>query len=262
MTATIAPGDSEAPAPGEALAQHRVSLARVYRFELIKLLSLWRGRPRLLACSRGPAIRVVAVSRQASRPAETLYGRQMHVTGWAGALVVLGFAGNWVLPLLTSVVAGDVFSSEDRIGTWRHLLVTVRSPRRIFAAKALASVTVLLILVPGLAISGIAGGLVVGSRPLVGLDGHLLSPASALANLLLAWLCVLAPTLALAAIGLLGSVALGRSPIGLLLPALAGFALQLAQSLPMPAAVRLALPGYVFLSWNGLFTTPRLLGPL
>ena len=260
MTITIAPAD--APAPGAPAAANRVSVARGYRFELVKLLSQWRVRLLIVACWIGPGLLVVAVSQQASLPADTLFGRWMHATGWAGALVVLGFSGNWVLPLLTSVVAGDVFSSEDRLGTWRHLLVAVRSPRRIFLAKALASVTALLLLVPGLAVSGVAGGLAAGNRPLVGLDGHLLTPAAAAGQLLLAWLCVLAPTLALAAIGWLGSVALGRSPIGLLLPAVAGIGLQLAQSLPMPAAVRLALPGYVFLSWNGLFTSPQQLGPL
>jgi ABC-2 type transport system permease protein len=255
MTATIAPSDAPAP--------HRVSVARGYRFELVKLLAQWRVRLLILACWIGPAFAVAAVSQQSSLPADTLFGRWMPATGWAGPLVVLGFAGSWVLPLLTSVVAGDVFSSEDRLGTWRHLLVAVRSTRRIFVAKALASLTVLLVLVPGLAVSGAVGGVVaVGSRPLVGLDGHLLSPAGAATHILLAWVCVLAPTLAFAAIGLLGSVALGRSPMGLLLPAFAGIAMQLAQALPMPAAVRLALPGYAFLSWNGLFTSPAQLGPL
>ena len=255
MTATAAA--TGAPAP------HRVPVARGYRFELVKLLAQWRVRLLIVACWIGPGLAVAVVSQQSTLPADTLFGRWMHATGWAGALVVLGFAGNWVLPLLTSVVAGDVFSAEDRLGTWRHLLVAVRSPRRIFIAKALASVTVLLVLVPGLAVSGVAGGLVaVGSRPLVGLDGHLLSPGDAAVRLLLAWLCVLAPTLALAAIGLLGSVALGRSPMGLLLPAFAGIAMQLAQALPMPAAVRVALPGYAFLSWNGLFTSPPQLGAL
>ena len=64
-----------------------------------------------------------------------------------------------MLPLLTSLVAGDVFAAEDRINTWRHLLVAVRSPRRIFVTKALASLTIILALVAGLAISGIVGGL-------------------------------------------------------------------------------------------------------
>jgi len=255
MTAIIAPSD--APAPG------RVSLARGYRFELVKQFAQWRIRVLIGLCWIGPALAVIVVSRQGTLPSDTLFGREMHATGWAGALVVLSFAGSWLFPLLTSVVAGDVFSAEDRLGTWRHLLVAVRSPRLIFVAKALASLTVLQMCLPGLAVSGIAGGLVVGSRPLTGLDGHLLSPADAAGKLLLAWVCVLAPALAFAAIGLLASVIFGRSPIGLLLPAFAGLGMQMAsQVLPMPAAVRLALPSFAFLSWNGLFTSPPMLGPL
>ncbi|MEU6094998.1 ABC transporter permease [Streptomyces sp. NPDC047079] len=241
----------------------RVSIARGYRFELVKLVSQWRIRLLVLACWIAPALFVAGVSQQSTLPSDTLFGRWMHATGWAGPLVTLGFAGTWALPLLTSVVAGDVFASEDRLGTWRHLLVAVRSPRRIFAAKALASLTVILLLVAGLACSSAVGGVVaVGNQPLVGLDGHLLTPGDAAGKVLLAWVCALAPTLALAAIGLLGSVTLGRSPMGLLLPALVALAMQLAQMLPLPVAVRLALPGYAFISWNGLFTSPAQLGPL
>jgi ABC-2 type transport system permease protein len=242
---------------------HRVPVARGYRFELVKLVAQWRIRLLVIACWTAPALFVAAVSRQSSLPVDTLFGRWMHVTGWAGPLVMLGFAGTWALPLVTSLVAGDVFAAEDRLGTWRHLLVAVRSVRRIFAAKALASLTVIALLVAGLAGSSVAGGLLaVGNQPLVGLDGHLLTPAQAASRVLLAWLCALAPTLALAGIGLLGSVALGRSPMGLVLPALVALALQLAQMLPLPVPVRLALPGYAFISWNGLFTSPAQLGPL
>ncbi|MEU4482479.1 ABC transporter permease [Micromonospora sp. NPDC023966] len=255
MTATVA--------DARVADARRVSVARGYRFELVKLVSQWRIRLLVLACWIAPALFVAAVSQQSSLPVDTLFGRWMHATGWAGSLVTLGFAGTWALPLLTSVVAGDVFASEDRLGTWRHLLVAVRSPRRIFAAKALSSLTVILLLVAGLAGSSAAGGVVtVGNQPLVGLDGHLLTPGDAAGRTLLAWVCVLAPTLALAAIGLLGSVALGRSPMGLLLPTLVALAMQLAQMLPLPVAVRLALPGYAFIAWNGLFTGPAQLGPL
>jgi len=258
MTATIV--EVDAPA---APAARRVTVARGYRFELVKLLSQWRVRLLVLACWIVPAIFVAGVSQQSSLPVDTLFGRWMHATGWAGPLVVLGFSGTWALPLLTSIVAGDVFASEDRLGTWRHLLVAVRSPRRIFAAKALASLTVLLVMVAGLTCSSaVSGVIVVGNRPLVGLDGHLLTPGDAAAKVLLAWLCVLAPTLALAGIGLLGSVILGRSPMGLLLPAVVALAMQLAQLLPMPVAVRLALPSYAFIAWNGLFASPAQLGPL
>ncbi|MGQ4386541.1 ABC transporter permease [Streptomyces sp. SAS_270] len=246
-----------------AAAARRVPVARSLRFELVKLVSQWRIRLLVLICWIAPAVFVIAVGQQSTLPTDTLFGRWMHATGWAGPLVTLGFGGSWALPLATSVVAGDVFAAEDRLGTWRHLLVAVRSPRRIFAAKALASLGVILVLVAGLVVSSTVGGLIaVGNHPLVGLDGHTLAPSDAAAKVLLAWVCALAPTLALSAIGLLGSVALGRSPMGLLLPALVALAMQLGQMLPLPVVVRLALPGYAFISWNGLFTSPTQLGPL
>ncbi len=262
MTATI----TDAPVAGgrpEPAAVRPVPVSRAYRFELVKQFSPWRVRLLILACWIGPALFVVGVSKQSNLPSDTLFGRWMHSTGWAGPLVMLGFSGTWALPLLTSLVAGDVFASEDRLGTWRYLLVAVRSHRRIFAAKAMASLTVILLLVAGLVASSVAGGLLaVGDKALIGLDGHSLPPGDAAGKVLLAWGCALAPTLALAAVGLLGSVALGRSPMGLLLPVLVALAVQLAQMLPLPVAVRLALPGYAFIAWNGLFADPQQLSPL
>lgn len=243
--------------------RHGAPVRRVYRFELTKLLSQWRIRVLVLVCWIAPALFVAAVRQQSSLPVDTLFGRWMHATGWAGSLVTLGFAGTWALPLLTSVVAGDVFTSEDRLGTWQHLLVAVRSPGRIFAGKALSSLTVLVVMVAGLAVSSsVAGLIVVGNHPLVGLDGHTLSAGDAAGRVTLAWVAVLAPTLALAGLGLLGSVLFGRSPMGLLLPAITAFAMQLALLLPLPVAARLALPGSAYTSWNGLFTEPAQTGRL
>lgn len=238
-------------------------LRQGYRFELVKLLALWRIRAVLAACWLGPALLVAVVSRQSTLPTDTVFGRWMGSTGWAGSLVVLSFCCTWVLPLLTSLVAGDVFAAEDRLGTWQHLLMAVRSLPRVFAAKALASLTVILLLVAGLAASSVAGGLAaIGNRVLVGLDGHLLQPDQAAGAALLSWAVVLAPTLAFASVGLLASVAFGRSPTGLLLPAVLAFALQAVQLLPLPVAVRLSLPSYAFLAWRGLFTDPVQTAPL
>lgn len=256
MTATLA----ETPT---ATSTRPSPMARVLRFEIVKLLSQWRIRLLLLACWMLPAIVVGVVSRQSALPADTVFGRWMGATGWAGPLVVLGFSGTWVLPLLTALVAGDVFAVEDRLGTWRHLVVTVRSAPRLFWAKTVASLGVVLLLWLGLAASSAAGGLVgVGDLPLVGLDGHLFTPADAGVRVLLAWACVLAPTLAFGAVGLLGSVALGRSPMGLLAPAVLALLLQVVQLLPLPVALRMALPSQGFLAWRGLFTAPAQLGPL
>jgi ABC-2 type transport system permease protein len=249
--------------PRRAAGARPAAIRRAYQFELIKLVTQWPIRLALLACWLGPALLVAAISQQSSLPSDTVFGRWMSQTGWAGSLVVLTFSCSWILPLLTSLVAGDIFAREDRLGTWRHLLVAVRSPQRIFVAKTLASLTVIMLLAAGLAASGIVGGLVaVGNRPLVGLDGHLLASGQAAGAVLLAWASVLAPTLAFAAVGLLGSVALGRSPMGLVIPALLALLLQIAQLLPLPVVVRVALPSYAFIAWRGLFTDPAQTGPL
>jgi ABC-2 type transport system permease protein len=249
--------------PRRAAGARPAAIRRAYQFELIKLVTQWPIRLALLACWLGPALLVAAISQQSSLPSDTVFGRWMSQTGWAGSLVVLTFSCSWILPLLTSLVSGDIFAREDRLGTWRHLLVAVRSPQRIFVAKTLASLTVIMLLAAGLAASGIVGGLVaVGNRPLVGLDGHLLASGQAAGAVLLAWASVLAPTLAFAAVGLLGSVALGRSPMGLVIPALLALLLQIAQLLPLPVVVRVALPSYAFIAWRGLFTDPAQTGPL
>lgn len=232
-------------------------VGRAVRFELLKLLSQWRVRGLLLACWTVPAAVVAVVSRQSSLPADTLVGRWMGTTGWAGGLVVLSFSGSWLLPLLASLVGGDVFASEDRLGTWQHLLGMVRSPRRVFAAKALAGLGVLVALVAGVAVSSTVGGLAsVGSGPLVGLSGQTLSSYDAGVALLLGWSVALAATLAFWAVGLLGSVVLGRSTSGLLLPAVLAVVLQVAQLLPLPVAVRVSLPTFGFVAWRGLLTEP------
>jgi len=246
-----------------AVAARPAPMGRSYRFELLKLMMQWRVRLLLVACWLIAGAFIAVVSRQSALPADTVFGRLMNSTGWAGALVVLAFACSWALPLLTALVAGDVFATEDRLGTWRHLLVAVRSPRRIFVAKALASATVILLLVTGLAVSGVVGGLAsVGNRPLSGLDGYPFTGPEAAGRFLLAWLCVLAPTLAFGAVGLLGSVALGRSPMGLLLPGVLALLLALVQMLPLPVVVRLALPSQAFTAWRGLFTEQAQTGPL
>ena len=80
--------------------------------------------------------------------------------------------------------------------------------------------------------------------------------------MLLAWLIVLAPTLAFAAIGLLGSVAFGRSPMGLVIPALlASEPADRATASAARRSVRVVLPSYGFIAWRGLFTDPAQTGP-
>ena len=45
------------------------------------------------------------------------------------------------------------------------------------------------------------------------------------------------------------------------MPALLALLLQIAQLLPLPVVVRIALPSYAFIAWRGLFTDPAQTGP-
>ena len=78
---------------------------------------------------------------QSAIPADTLFGQWVHQSGFAIPMVVLGFAGQWVLPFVIAVVAGDIFSSEDHFGTWKTILTRSRSRGELFAGKFLAALT-------------------------------------------------------------------------------------------------------------------------
>ncbi|WP_328414826.1 ABC transporter permease [Micromonospora sp. NBC_00389] len=240
-----------------------VALSRCYTFELVKLVSQWRVRLVFLACLLAPAIYTAVISQQTSLPADAVYGRWMNQSGWAGSLVILVFMGTLVLPLLTCLVAGDVFAVEDRLGTWRHLMVAVRSPRRIFVSKAMAALTVTLALLAALLVSSLAGGLLaLGTQPMPGLDGHIMDSGELTRTVLLGWLTIVPPTLAFSAVGLLGSVALGRSPLGLLMPVVIALILEGVQLMPVPVALRVATPMNAFITYRGLFMAPGQLGSL
>ncbi|HEU4676064.1 MAG TPA: ABC transporter permease [Motilibacteraceae bacterium] len=246
------------PAPVMAPPSERALLARACRVELRKVLAHWRTRLALAACALGPLLFATVVPSLGSLPTDTLFGRWLQDSGLATPLVVLSFAGGWALPLLTALVAGDIFAMEDRLGTWRSLLVAAGSSRRVFVAKALVAASYTVSVVILLAVSSGAGGLLlVGHGALPALDGRLMPVSQALPLVTACWASVLLPALAFAAVGLLCSVAFGRSPLGLGLPVLLALVQQVAALVPMPAALRVALPGHAFESWRGLLTEPQ-----
>ena len=86
-----------------------------------KLIAQPKMRGVFAACVAGPFAFAGAMRVQSTTPEDTLFGRAVHESGFATPLVVLGFATLWLLPVLASVVGGDIFASEDRDGTWATL---------------------------------------------------------------------------------------------------------------------------------------------
>ncbi len=240
----------------------RGSLA-VAGVECTKLAAQLKTRIVVATCVAGPFVFAGAVRMQSAVPSDTLFGRSVTESGFALPLVVLGFAALWAFPVLTSVVGGDVFSGEDRYGTWTTILTRSRSRTEVFTGKVLTALGFSALAVAALAVSSVAAGvLVVGSQPLVGLSGVPVPPAKALIRVALAWATVLPPALGFTALAVLLSVATRNSAAGIGLPVVAGLTMQLYAFVDGPETVRQLLITSAFGAWHGLLTAPPFYGPL
>jgi ABC-2 type transport system permease protein len=231
--------------------------------ECSKLTAQLKTRIVLAACVAGPFAFATAMRVQSTAPTDTLFGRAVTESGFAVPLVVLGFAALWAFPVLTSVVGGDVFSSEDRYGTWTTVLTRSRSRSEMFAGKVLTALGFSLLAVAALAASSVAAGvLVIGAGPLIDLSGSLRSPAHALIGVALAWATVLPPAFAFTALAVLLSAATRNSAAGIGLPVVAALAMQLYAFVDGPEMLRQLLLTSAFGAWHGLLAAPPYYGPL
>jgi ABC-2 type transport system permease protein len=231
--------------------------------ELSKLLAQFKMRLLLAGCAAAPFVFAAVVLAQTSLPTDTLFGRAVKDSGFAISLVVLGFAGLWVFPVMSSVSGGDVFSAEDRFNTWKTVLTRSRTRGEIFTGKLAASLAMATMAVVLLAVSSVAAGvLLVGAAPIVGLTGVLLSAREAAPRLALAWLSVLPPTLALTVVAGAVSIVTRSSVAGVGVPVLAALGMQLVALVDGPELPRRLLITSGFGAWHGLFAEPRFYGPL
>ena len=231
--------------------------------ECSKLLAQFKARLLLAACFIAPFAFAVAMRVQSSLPEDTLFGRVVKESGFAIPLVVLGFAALWAFPVLTSVVGGDLFSAEDRYGTWTTVLTRSRSRHEVFAGKVLTAMVFSALAVAALAASSIVAGMVIiGAQPIINLSGTLMPPEQALTHVAMAWASVLPPALAFTALAVLLSVATRSSVAGVGLPLVVGLIMQLYAFMDGPEAIRRLLITSAFGAWHGLLTAPIYYTPL
>ena len=186
----------------------------------------------------------------------------MHESGFAVSLVVLSFAGQWVLPALAGVVAGDIFSSEDHHGTWKAVVTRSRSRSAIFAGKAMAACTWTVASVVTLGVASTIAGVAGGGGPLVDLSGQLQPANHSFSLVATSWATTLPPALGFTAVGLALSVVTRRSVAGIGGPLLIGLAMQLIALVDGPDLVRVLLLSTPFSTWHGLWVDPSFAGPL
>ncbi len=234
-----------------------------FRAESRKLQAQLSTRLLALVCLVGPFAFAAVLSTQSASPADTLFGVWVHSSGFALSLVVLGFTGSWGFPLLAGVIAGDVFSSEDRYGTWKSVLTRSRTRAEMFAGKLLAASAYSLAMVVLLAISSLLAGLVfVGDQSLIGLSGTPISAGESLLLVLASWVLCLLPTLAFTALALLLSVAARNGIVGVIGPSIAGLAMQLLLLIGSGVWMHTLLLSSAVGDWHPLFVSPAFYGPV
>jgi len=250
-------------APVPAIDRRRAGTVTAYRWELTKLAAQARSRYTLLGCVIAPIVVVLVLNSQQRPPKDTLYGRHIHDSGYAMPLLILGFAAQWVFPLLTALVAGDIFASEDHFGTWKTVLTRSVSRSQIFWAKTVTAVLYnLLVLAVFAASTIVAGLLIIGTQPLTGLSGQVIASGTALRLVIAAWATAIPPILGFTALALLLSVRTRNPALGIAAPVVAGFAMQLLGSVTGLDLTRKFLLTTPFESWHGLFAQHPFTGPV
>jgi ABC-2 type transport system permease protein len=245
------------------VGQRTPGIGTAYRVEMAKTASQLVPRAATLVCLVGPFAFTFFINTQASVPADALFGRWVHSSGFAIPFVVLGFGGVVGFPLLTSLVGGDIFAAEDGNATWKTLLTRSCSRRDIFVAKCLAAATFSIAMVALLAVtSTIAGVVIVGTQPLISLSGEALDPSRAIIVILESFGIALLPALAFTCIGILFSVASRNSMVGVLGPPLVGLVMLLVSLIGSGAFVRSVLLTTPFEAWHGILVDPSRSEPL
>lgn len=265
MTGTMAgtPGGLKGAAASPPPRRPPHGVATVYRWEMEKLAALLRVRVAAVACFLAPFGFVAALRLQDAVPADTLFGRWAHFSGFATPMVMLVFTGQWALPLLTCLVAGDIFASEDRYGTWETILTRSCTRAGIFWGKSLAAMTFAVATVVLLALGSLtAGVLLIGTQPLVSLSGTLIPPGHAAGLVLGSWATAIAPTLGFTAMGLLFSIATRNGPAGILGPSAVGLIMQLLTFVNGVDPLRHLLLTTPYGSWHGLMSAHHYYAPL
>ena len=263
MTLAAPATEPAGTAPVPRAERRRPGLLDAIRWELSKLAAQGRARWTLLICLLAPILIVVIINAQQRPPKDSLYGRFIHESGFAVALLVLGFAAQWVLPLLTALVAGDIFASEDQHGTWKTVLTRSASRGQLFWAKTITALgfaaVVLVVLTASTILSSV---LIVGHQDLTGLTGQVISSGTAGRLVISSWALSLAPLIGFTCLAILLSVRSRNPAVGIAAPVVIGMVMQLVGSLGSIGTIRPLLLTTAFESWHGLFAQDRFYGPL
>ena len=233
------------------------AVARVYRWEVTKLLAQKRTYLGLGAAILVPIIFVTVLVLQKGGPNDVPLGRSIRDTGLAVPFVVLFFMSIWGLPLITALVAGDIVASESHNDTLKTILTRSRERGEVFAGKALATLTYMAIAVFAMVSVGlVAASIKWGFKPLTSLSGTRVAAGHGLGLLGASVAVYLLPLAGIAAFGLLLSTVTRNSAASVVGTLMFALLMQLLGALPGTEAIRPYLLSTQFEAWHGFLRIP------
>jgi ABC-2 type transport system permease protein len=230
----------------------------VYRWELTKLRYQKRTYLGLGAAILVPVLFVVAVHFRHDRHGGGFaFASYLSRSGLAFPLVILLFGAVWLYPLITALVAGDIFASEDHNGTLKTILTRSLERWQIFAGKVLTAATyaIVAILISG-TVAVLAGSIESGFNSLQSLSGTIVSAPKSLGLVYASLLVYLLPIAALVCFGLLLSTITRNSAAAVVGTLMISLLFQLIGVLPGLGALQPYLLSTQFNAWQGLLRTP------
>jgi ABC-2 type transport system permease protein len=259
MATTASTADGQIASGRRSRAGHRPGVATVYRWELFKLRRQKRTYLGLGASIIVPILFVVAIHLQhrSQRGGDFAFSSYLDRSGLAVPLVLLLFGAVWMFPLITALVAGDIFASEDHNGTLKTILTRSVDRGHVFAGKTLAAATyaALALTLTGV-VAVVAGTLQSGFNPLTDLSGQPVSARRSLVLVGASFLVYLVPIMAIACFGLCLSALTRNSAAAVVGTLMFALLMQLIGILPGLSGTQPYLLSTQLSAWQGFFRVP------
>ncbi len=252
------------PLAREASRTRRPSVLTVYRWELRKLVSQKRTYLGFVLASLMPVIFVIVENiHQRHDHRDNIFASQITQSGLATPVLMLLFLSVFMLPVVASLVAGDIVANEDGNGTLKTILTRSVDRGQVFAAKAMAAMTYAAIAVFLAAAVATVGGVASwGFHSITTYSGTVVPASEGLLLVVAANACYLIPLLTVASIGVLLSAATRNSAAAVV--GTIGFVILLLiiGQIPGLQGIHPYLLNEQFENWHGLLRTPTDWAPI
>ncbi|HEY1450193.1 MAG TPA: ABC transporter permease [Solirubrobacteraceae bacterium] len=264
---------SAAAATPPALAPSSTSRARiahphiwtVWRWELRKLISQKRTYLGLGLAVILPLIFVLVQRLRDHRGHDqgNIFASHITQSGLATPVLMLLFLSVFMLPLIASLVAGDIVAAEDGNGTLKTILTRSVGRGQVFAAKALAAFTYATVAVfLSALVATVAGVASWGFHSVVTFSGTTVSASEGLLLVAASNACYLIPLFAVVSIGLLLSTVTRNSAAAVVGTIGLTILLFIVAQIPGIEGIKPYLLTEQYENWHGLLRTPTDWAPI